>query len=228
MMVGPRSAVFTTVRAREGHLFHIDLHLSRLLRHAKILGIEIPEFDIPPGLEGLIRIQVDESGAEFNSKPFYQDIHMEAEGVTVPAPRWTRKVTGTKHGDWGAYRKITTDAFDKGADVALLVHDYCIVDGDRVMPLVLDQDGVVWISGPEFGGVESVTFDVCKPEIEAAGFVISEGRLNERLVARAKEFVLLGTGMGAARLTILDGVDIGDGSDKLQQVCIRALGEDWR
>jgi len=228
MMVGPKSAVFTTVRAREGHLFHIDLHLSRLLRHAKILGIEIPEFDIPPGLEGLIRIQVDESGAEFNSKPFYQDIHMEAEGVTVPAPRWTRKVTGTKHGDWGAYRKITTDAFDKGADVALLVHDYCIVDGDRVMPLVLDQDGVVWISGPEFGGVESVTFDVCKPEIEAAGFVISEGRLNERLVARAKEFVLLGTGMGAARLTILDGVDIGDGSDKLQQVCIRALGEDWR
>ena len=228
MMVGPRSAVFTTVRAREGHLFHIDLHLSRLLRHAKILGIEIPEFDIPPGLEGLIRIQVDESGAEFNSKPFYQEIHMEAEGVTVPAPRWTRKVTGTKHGDWGAYRKITTDAFDKGADVALLVHDYCIVDGDRVMPLVLDQDGVVWISGPEFGGVESVTFDVCKPEIEAAGFVISEGRLNERLVARAKEFVLLGTGMGAARLTILDGVDIGDGSDKLQQVCIRALGEDWR
>ena len=228
MMVGPKSAVFTTVRAREGHLFHIDLHLSRLLRHAKILGIEIPEFDIPPGLEGLIKIQVDESGAEFNSKPFYQDIHMEAEGVTVPAPRWTRKVTGTKHGDWGAYRKITTDAFDKGADVALLVHDYCIVDGDRVMPLVLDQDGVVWISGPEFGGVESVTFDVCKPEIEAAGFVISEGRLNERLVARAKEFVLLGTGMGAARLTILDGVDIGDGSDKLQQVCIRALGEDWR
>jgi len=228
MMVGPKSAVFTTVRAREGHLFHIDLHLSRLLRHAKILGIEIPEFDIPPGLEGLIKIQVDESGAEFNSKPFYQEIHMEAEGVTVPAPRWTRKVTGTKHGDWGAYRKITTDAFDKGADVALLVHDYCIVDGDRVMPLVLDQDGVVWISGPEFGGVESVTFDVCKPEIEAAGFVISEGRLNERLVARAKEFVLLGTGMGAARLTILDGVDIGDGSDKLQQVCIRALGEDWR
>ena len=228
MMVGPKSAVFTTVRAREGHLFHIDLHLSRLLRHAKILGIEIPEFDMPPGLEGLIRIQVDESGAEFNSKPFYQEIHMEAEGVTVPAPRWTRKVTGTKHGDWGAYRKITTDAFDRGADVALLVHDYCIVDGDRVMPLVLDQDGVVWISGPEFGGVESVTFDVCKPEIEAAGFVISEGRLNERLVARAKEFVLLGTGMGAARLTILDGVDIGDGSDKLQQVCIRALGEDWR
>ena len=66
------------------------------------------------------------------------------------------------------------------------------------MPLVLDEDGVVWISGPEFGGVDSVTFDICRPKIEKAGFVISEGRLNERLVARAKEIVLLGSGMGAA------------------------------
>ena len=228
MKNGPKSAVFTTVRARDGVLFHLDLHIARLSRHAEILGISIPEFDIPAGLDGLIRIQIDDAGVEFNSVPFYQEIHMDAEGVTVPAPRWTRKVTGTKHGDWEAYRKITEYAFDKGADVALLVHDYCIVDGDRVMPLVLDEDGVVWISGPEFGGVESVTFNVCRPQIEAAGFVISEGRLNERLVARAKEFVLLGSGMGAAKLTVLDDVNIGDGSNKLQQICIKALGDDWR
>ena len=188
----------------------------------------IPEFDIPEDLEGLVRIQVDANGAQFSAKPFYQEIHMDAEGVTAPAPRWTRKVSGTKHGDWDAYRKITADAFSKGADVALLVHDHCIVDGDRVMPLVLDEDGVVWISGQEFGGVDSVTYDVCKPHIEKSGFVITEGRLNERLVARAKEVVLLGTGMGAARLTVLDGVDVGDGTSFLQQTCIEALGEDWR
>ncbi len=228
MMVGPKSAVFTTVRARNGHLYHLDLHLERLSRHAERLGIQLPNFDIPEGLEGLVRIQVDANGAQFSTKPFYQEIHMEAEGVTAPAPRWTRKVSGTKHGDWDAYRKITSDAFSRGADVALLVHDHCIIDGDRVMPLVLDEDGVVWISGPEFGGVDSVTFDVCKPHIEQSGFVISEGRLNERLVARAKEVVLLGSGMGAARLTVLDDVDIGDGSCYLQQICIEALGEDWR
>lgn len=228
MAMGPKSAVFTTVRAREGRLFHLNLHLERLSRHAKILGIEVPEIEIPKNLDGLVRIQISKDGVEFNSIPFYQEIHMDAEGITVPAPRWTRKVTGTKHGDWDAYREITTQAFDKGADVALLVHEHCIVDGDRVMPLVLDEDGVVWISGPEFGGVDSVTFDVCRPEIEKAGFIISEGRLNERLVARAKEFVLLGSGMGAARLTVLDDVDIGDNSNNLQQVCINALGEDWR
>ena len=228
MASGPKSAVFTTVRAREGHLFHLNLHLERLSRHAEILGIEVPKIEIPNDLDGLVRIQISQEGVEFNSIPFYQEIHMDAEGITVPAPRWTRKVTGTKHGDWDAYREITTQAFDKGADVALLVHEHCIVDGDRVMPLVLDQDGVVWISGPEFGGVDSVTFDVCRPEIEKAGFIISEGRLNERLVARAKEIVLLGSGMGAARLTVLDDVDIGDNSNSLQQVCINALGEDWR
>tara|TARA_Y100000768_G_C23876965_1_gene633278 strand:- start:43 stop:726 length:684 start_codon:yes stop_codon:yes gene_type:complete len=226
-MVGPKSAVFTTVRARKGELFHLDLHLERLAKHADILGIEVPEVIIPSELEGLVRIEINSEQVSFNVKPFYQEIHMEAEGITVSAPRWTRKVTGTKHGDWQPYRKITEDVFSKGADVGLLVHDYCIIDGDRVMPLVLDHDGVVWISDSKLGGVSSVTFDVCKNAIKDAGFVISSGRLNERMVARAKEIVLLGTGMGAARLTVLDDVDIGDGSDNLQQVCISALGENW-
>jgi branched-subunit amino acid aminotransferase/4-amino-4-deoxychorismate lyase len=227
-MEGPKSAVFTTVRARNGLLFHLDLHLNRLARHASILGIDVPSIDVPNGLEGLVRIQVDADGVQFNTTPFYQEVHMDAEGITVPAPRWSRKVAGTKHGDWTPYREITSEVFKQGADVALLVHEFCIIDGDRVMPLVLDDDGVVWISDAKFGGVDSVTFEICKSAIEKAGFVISEGRLNERIVARAKEFVLLGTGMGVARLTVLDDVDIGDGSNSLQQVCISALGADWR
>ena len=226
-MLGPKSAVFTTVRARNGELFHLDLHLARLAKHAAILGIEIPGIELPADLDGLVKIQVDTRGVTYSTKPFYQEIHMEAEGITVPAPRWTRKVNGTKHGDWQPYRDITAEVFSKGADAGLLVHDFCIFDGDRVMPLVLDHDGVVWLSDSKLGGVSSVTFDVCKQAIKDAGFIISSGRLNERLVARAKEFVLLGTGMGAARLTVLDDVDIGDDSDTLQQVCITALGENW-
>ena len=227
-MEGPKSAVFTTVRARNGHLFHLDLHLARLSRHAAVLGISIPEIEIPEGLEGLVRIQVGSNGVEFEILPFYQEIHMEAEGITVPAPRWSRKVMGTKHGDWNPYREITAEILKQGIDVALLIHEFCIIDGDRVMPLVLDDDGVVWISDSSLGGVDSVTFEVCRSAIEEAGFVISQGRLNERIVARAKEFVLLGTGMGVAKLTVLDDVDIGDGSNNLQQICISALGEDWR
>ena len=226
-MLGPKSAVFTTVRARKGELFHLDLHLARLAKHAAVLGINIPELELPTDLEGLVKIQIDANGVTYNVKPFYQEVHMEAEGISVAAPRWTRKVTGTKHGDWQPYRDITADVFSKGADVGLLIHDFCIIDGDRVMPLVLDQDGVVWISDHKLGGVSSVTFDVCKQAIRDAGFIISSGRLNERLVTRAKEIVLLGTGMGAARLTVLDDVDIGDDSDNLQQTCISALGKNW-
>ncbi len=228
MMEGPKSAVCTTVRAREGHLFHLDLHLKRLARHAAVLGITIPEIIIPDGLTGLVKINITSNGFEINTKPFYQDIHMDAEGITVPAPRWSRKVMGTKHGDWSPYHEFTSDILNKGFDVALLVHEFCIIDGDRVMPLVLDHDGVVWISESALGGVDSVTFEVCKSAIEEAGFVISQGRLNERLVARAKEVVLLGTGMGAARLTLLDDVEIGDGTNSLQRVCISILGEDWK
>ena len=66
MVIGPKSAVFTTVRARDGNLFHLDLHLQRLTRHAAVLGIEVPEIEIPKDLEGLIRIQIDNDGVSFN------------------------------------------------------------------------------------------------------------------------------------------------------------------
>ena len=76
MMEGPKSSVFTTVRARDGVLFHLDLHVDRLKRHAEVLGINVPEIKIPEGLDGLVRITVDSSGVSFSSKPFYQEIHM--------------------------------------------------------------------------------------------------------------------------------------------------------
>ena len=227
-MSKPKSAVFTTIRARDGKLFHLENHLARLRRHGELLGIDIPDIEIPKGLDGLVRVEINHSDVKISTKEFYQEPHMDAEGVTFPAPRWTRKITGTKHGDWSSYSDITSLVFEKGADVGLLIHEYCIVDGDRATPIVLDNDGVVWVSEPGMGGVDSVTFEICKPAIIDAGFVINEGRLNEKLVANAKEVVLLGSGMGAARLTVLDDVDIGDGTKNLQSVCIDALGVDWR
>ena len=227
MSLGPKSLVFTTARVRNGHVFHLDLHEKRLRKHGEKLGIKIPHIEVPECEDGLLRIEIKNETAHYSVKPFYQEVHMEAEGITVPAPRWTRKITGLKHGDWQPYDEITKLAFNKGADVALLVHEHCIVDGDRVMPIVLDDDGVVWVSDSIYGGVDSITFNACREAITNAGYIISKGRLNERLVARAKEIVLLGSGMGAARLTVLDDVDIGDGSNNLQKVCINALGPNW-
>ena len=66
MLEGPKSSVFTTVRARDGVLFHLDLHVDRLKRHAEVLGINVPEIKIPEGLDGLVRITVDSSGVSFS------------------------------------------------------------------------------------------------------------------------------------------------------------------
>ena len=61
-MQGPKSAVFTTVRARNGHLFYLDKHLAKLKQHGEILGISIPEIIIPEGLEECWLAETDRMG----------------------------------------------------------------------------------------------------------------------------------------------------------------------
>ena len=58
-MTSPQTAVFTTVRAKNGHLFHLDLHMERLAKHAEILGLEVPDIDIPENLDGLVKIEIN-------------------------------------------------------------------------------------------------------------------------------------------------------------------------
>ena len=99
MSLGPKSLVFTTARVRNGHVFHFDLHEKRLRKHGDKLGIKIPHIVVPDCEDGLLRIEVKNETAQYSIKPFYQEVHMEAEGIAVPAPRWTRKITGLKHGD---------------------------------------------------------------------------------------------------------------------------------
>ena len=80
----------------------------------------------------------------------------DVDAISFPAPRWNDRTNGTKHGDWEAYMLAKQAAEDAGCDAALLVHDYAIVDGDRATPLVLDEDGTVWMAPGEAGGVDGV------------------------------------------------------------------------
>ena len=73
-------------------------------------------------------------------------------------------------------------------------HDYSIVDGDRCTPLVLDEDGVVWVSHAN-SSVLSITLSAIHDSILEAGFHIQQGNLNERLVARCVEAVAVGSGL---------------------------------
>lgn len=229
MPTNPRDKVFTTlVWDGGGHLADLHAHLERMEKHAKRLRIVWPDhflsllekaWNLPSGEpssprlqpHGLVRIELSREGELTIQPRSFLLRNDEVEAVTFPAPRWSPKINGTKHGDWQPYIEATKQADARGADLALLVHEFAIIDGDRATPLVFDEDGTAWLSAEEEGGVQSVTADVLTPLLEASGVPVHRGRLNERMVARAHEVVAIGSGVGASRVTSIDGEEIGNG-----------------
>ena len=234
----PRSSVFTTMRfSQKRGLFLFGHHLARMLGHAAKLRIDESNinrealFDLllknPPQIsEGLIRIECTKnSELSVAYRPF--TIQNEAiDAITVPSPIWPPRVAGTKHGAWGAYIEARNYAEQKGADLALMVHEYSIVDGDRCTPLILDEDGVVWASHAN-SSVSSITLNAIHDSILEAGFHIQQGNLNERLVARCVEAVAVGSGVGVLKIDSIDNETIGDGSTRLFNVCANMLDENY-
>ena len=227
---GPRSSVFTTMRfSKRRGLFLFENHLRRLDAHAARLRIDVkditrdsivellkekhPQFD-----EGLLRVEVS-SQLEINLS--YRPLVLENErvdGVTFPSPVWAKRVAGTKHGAWDAYFDARKHAENLGADLALMVHEYCIVDADRCTPLILDEDGVIWHSSSP-NSVDSITFDAMRSSLLAAGYHIQTGKLNERLVARCVEAVAVGSGVGVFGIDSIDGEPVGDEGSRLFDLC---------
>ncbi len=235
----PRSSVFTTMRfSQERGLFLFDDHLARMLEHAAKLRIdesninrksfvELLQTNPPQISEGLVRIEcAKDTELRVAYRPF--TIQNEAiDAITVPSPIWPPRVAGTKHGAWGAYIEARNYAEQKGGDLALMVHDYSIVDGDRCTPLVLDEDGVVWVSHAN-SSVFSITLSAIHDSILEAGFHIQQGKLNERLVARCVEAIAVGSGVGVLKIDSIDNEPVGDGSTRLFDVCVGILDDGYR
>ena len=234
----PRSSVFTTMRfSQERGLFLFDDHLARMLEHAAKLRIDessinresfldLLQKNLPQISEGLVRI---ECARDSELRVAYRPLTIQNEiidAITVPSPIWPPRVAGTKHGAWGAYIEARNYAEQKGADLALMVHDYSIVDGDRCTPLVLDEDGVVWVSHAN-SSVLSITLSAIHDSILEAGFHIQQGNLNERLVARCVEAIAVGSGVGVLKIDSIDNEPIGDGSTRLFDVCVSILDDEY-
>ena len=243
----PRDSVFTTV-TWDGlhHVADLKAHLNRLSNHAIRLRMTLPEnlegeikkaFTDIVSLKngqlkqpiGLVKIVIDctEQSPVRLSERTIALRNEEIEAITVPAPRWNRKVTGTKHGDWAPYHQARLKADSEGSDLALLVHEFSIIDGDRASPILLDEGGLVWYSSGELGGVESITRSIILSKLGEHGFPFQSGNLTERLVARAHEMVALGSGMGACRIITIDGEDIGGSADLLTQICRQILSQHY-
>lgn len=248
-------AVFTSIPWDGGaRLAHVDRHLARLQRHAARLRVpwpddlwgpmllaaqdtplgtvvgaeaERPDAPAPPGLARL-ELQAD-GGVGWTLRRQLERPAGPLAAIARPAPRWTRRVTGAKHADWRPYHESRSLAEAVGADVALLVHDEAIVDGDRCTPILLDEDGTAWAASAEQGGVDSVTLELVAEGLEAAGIPLLRGRLVPSLVARAVELVVVGSGMGAEQIEELDLQPVGvEGQDRLLRTCQEALASAHR
>ncbi len=230
----PRSAVFTTLQySIKRGLFQFSQHSDRLQEHAKNLRIELPSdwernvLNQIVGMksqfqDGLLRIEYTSEGIWNISNRRFSIRNESCDAITVAAKMWPKRVAGTKHGAWDVYHEAKKQAEQSGADIALFVHEYTVIDGDRGTPILLDEDGVVWHSAsPQ--AVDSITLHSILPELKSSGFPIQKGNLNERMVARCIECVVVGSGLGASTIESIDGEEIGDGTTRLTDLCRNIL-----
>ncbi len=244
----PIEASFTTLPWNGGRLVRSpELHMKRLRDHVEKLGLIWPsdfaeqlssalETLSPNDSEGiaenefaqpssLLRVEVDSKGVvELAGRPCIRTSR-DVSGIAYPAPRYSREIQGLKHADWKAYYDAGIAARESGADMALLVHQGAVIDGDRATPMLLDHDGVAWVSDPKLGGVHSTTLELLLDTLERAGIPLHYGRLTEVMFARAREVVMVGSGVVAVRLTSLDGEKVGSGESILQPLFQRAVQE---
>jgi branched-subunit amino acid aminotransferase/4-amino-4-deoxychorismate lyase len=240
----PQNLVFTTMRTEGWRVAHLDAHLGRMREHAGRLGIAWPEdaraqagaalvADMPTDRSTLIQLSLTAAGVwAAGSRQVTGDDGVGLAGITHEAPRWSDGSTGTKHGDWEPYLVAGRAAVNAGADVALLIHDEAVVDADRATLLLLDYDGTAWYPEPGLGGVRSLTLESIAPGLTAEGIPVHSGRITATMLVRAREVLLLGTGIGVAALTALDGESVGaEGDDDFRNLCAdlheRALEDGW-
>ena len=233
----PRSEVFTTIAWDGGsRLLAADLHIARLFRHAERLGFNLPNKLTELIFEALSKADIPgESVVGENQAPFLIKIGVTPNGevnliprvtgkwpnpmraISLAAPRWEGSVRGTKHGDWQPYFDAREVAKEHGADISLLFDRDILVDGDRCMPILLDNDGVAYYPKPSEGALESVTLEQIREGIESAGVPVREARLTLPMLLRASEMIVLGSGLGVQALGEIDGRQIGQPNGRLYQ-----------
>tara|TARA_B100000424_G_scaffold268984_1_gene264952 strand:- start:532 stop:1299 length:768 start_codon:yes stop_codon:yes gene_type:complete len=237
----PGSAVFTTVLWDGGSkIADFHRHMARLRNHAERLRI-----DLPDNIEQLItKCLIDYVGKSketqllnitfdcennrfiLKSRQLPKLRNCEIHAMTLPLKKWLGDVTGTKHGDWSPYIDAKKTAEESGADIALLVDEYCIIDSDRAGIIVIDEDGVAYVSDSKLS-VNGVTLEIVTEMLDEMGIPVNFARLNERLVARSSEVIALGVGLGCCRIITIDGVQMGDMNAIIANKCQAILAQHY-
>ena len=244
--LSPRDSVFTTLVWNGGSkIADFNKHMNRLAEHAQRLRIKLPETTETEIRRILKTLKIDDKNELIPQKMIrisytpddIEPIKIESrdmslrnfigEAVTKQAPYWSKSATGCKHGDWFPYIEAIDSARISGADFTLLIRDFKIIDAGQATPVVLDVDGVAYFPKPSDGAVRSITLDSIIEQIIEQGIPIKEGNLNERMVSRAREMVIIGTGVGVCKIESIDGVEFLEPSDTLFEIARNALKQHY-
>ena len=249
----PHSQVWTAM-AWDGKksVLAADLHFNRLFRHSQILGIEINE-DLPKiilnklekqhqsenfdelnyEIPFLVKIIIEKDGEIFikiRKNKHWQDDPLQA--ISMRLPDFELPILGTKHGNWQPYDEARKQAINHDSDIALLFKNNLLIDGDYCLPLMLDNDGVAYHPRNADGALDSVTLQLLRNDVEELGIPIRSAKINLKMLSRASELIVIGSGMGVCSVGSIDGTPIGKPKGKLYQVAravwLNKLNNDWQ
>ncbi|OUV67268.1 MAG: hypothetical protein CBC89_03595 [Euryarchaeota archaeon TMED129] len=249
----PHSQVWTAM-AWDGKksILAPDLHFNRLFRHSQILGIEIND-DLPKiilnklekqdqfenldelnyEIPFLVKIIIKKDGEIFiqtRKNKHWQDDPLQA--ISMKLPDFELPILGTKHGNWQPYDEARKQAINHDSDIALLFKNNLLIDGDYCLPLMLDNDGVAYHPSNVDGALDSVTLQFLRNDVEELGIPIRSAKINLKMLSRASELIVIGSGMGVCSVGSIDGTPIGKPKGKLYQVAravwLNKLNNDWQ
>ena len=235
----PSLEVWTTM-AYDGNksLLAPYLHFNRLLKHSQILGIDVnvdlskivfEELGKMPNIEDynklneeipfLVKLKVNREGIislEMRKNNLWTDNPLQA--ISMMAPDFELPILGTKHGDWQTYENAREQAINHNSDIALFFKDNFLIDGDHCMPLMLDNDGIAYHPKHSDGALDSITLEQLREDMELLGIPIRGAKISLKMLLRASELIVLGSGMGVCSVGTIDGTKIGMPKGKLYEI----------
>jgi branched-subunit amino acid aminotransferase/4-amino-4-deoxychorismate lyase len=255
-MNSEKISVFTTLGWNgKRKFFAIDEHFKRLEHHANIAKIGFDEnlknriknqmmvqdFEFinynysnelckPPGL---ITIRLGNNG-DFLISERSNEYNINCKfinAITVNAPENIKENHGVKLGEHLPYRNAFKIAKENDGNAALLVNGDAVIDGDRATLMILDKDGIAWVSSEKYGSIKSVTVKLIKDELFKKGIPISFGKITTDLILRSSDAIMLGTGLGVTRINSIDNRKFQFASsilfDNVKSVLSKLMDEKW-
>ena len=83
---------------------------------------------------------------------------------------------------------------------------------------MLDNDGIAYHPKHSDGALDSITLEQLREDMELLGIPIRGAKISLKMLLRASELIVLGSGMGVCSVGTIDGTKIGMPKGKLYEI----------